>query len=437
MADIKVKIQKEINNLVKKYFSLPGENFISKKIKIPLNIPTFGWQEVNEAIDSLLSTYVTMNEKVYRFEDMFAKYLGAKHAVMVNSGSSANLIALSVLSNPTVKNRIKPGDEIITPAVTWSTTVFPIINVGAKPVLVDVNLNDFSINPELIEKAITKKTKAIMPVHLLGNPADMTTIMKIAKKHDLFVIEDACEAHGAQHYGKKVGTFGDMSTFSFFFSHHISTIEGGMVVTNNDEYAELAKMLRAHGWIRELKDKGKIAKKYKKIHKNYLFVNIGYNLRPTALQGAFGIHQIGKLENIIKIRRKNADFWSDKLSEYSDYLMSPQKKEKKGERRVWFGYPIIIKERAGFNRKELTDFLESKGIETRPIMAGNLAEQPAMKLFNYRIASRLDNSEIIMKKAFFFGNHQGVRKIEKEYLVRCFVQFLKQKSKLRNRYENK
>ncbi|MFH1894734.1 MAG: aminotransferase class I/II-fold pyridoxal phosphate-dependent enzyme [Patescibacteria group bacterium] len=430
MRNEKAIIQKTINGLIKKYFSLPGESFISKKIKIPLNIPTFGWQEVNEAVDSLLSTRVTMNEKVYRFENMFAKYLGAKHAIMVNSGSSANLVALSILSNPTIKNRLKPGDEVITPAVTWSTTAFPIINIGAIPVLVDVSLEDFNINPELIEKAITKKTKAIMPVHLLGNPANMTAIMKIAKKHNLFVIEDACEAHGAEHQGKKIGTFGDISTFSFFFSHHISTMEGGMVITNNDEYAELAKMLRANGWIRELKDKEKIAKKYQEIDERYLFTNIGYNFRPTALQGAFGIHQMPKLEKFIKIKRKNIDYWSDKLSEYSNYLILPPKREKKDERRVWFGYPIIIKRRAGFNRKELTDFLEKKGIETRPVMAGNLAEQPAMKLFDYRIAGSLDNSEIIMKKAFFFGNHQDVRKKEKEYLVKCFVQFLEEKSKL-------
>jgi CDP-6-deoxy-D-xylo-4-hexulose-3-dehydrase len=202
-----------------------------------------------------------MGKKVQTFERMFAEFIGVKNAVMVNSGSSANLVALSVLTNRAIKNRIKRNDEVITPAVTWSTTLFPIINVGAVPVLVDVNLETYDIDTSEMEKAITHKTKAIMPVHLLGNPCDMKKIMEIAEDHNLFVIEDACEAHGAEFNGKKVGGFGDLATFSFFFSHHISTIEGGMVITNNEKYAELAKSLRAHGWIRELKNSPKSIKK--------------------------------------------------------------------------------------------------------------------------------------------------------------------------------
>lgn len=423
MPNDRAKIAKEINVLVRKYFSLPADK--TGEIKISLNSPSYSWQETTEAVESLLSTYVTMGEKVFRFEKLFADYLGVKHAIMVNSGSSANLVALSILNNPVVKNRIKPADEVIVPAVTWSTTIFPIINIGAIPVLVDVNLENFTINLKAIERAITRKTKAIMPVHLLGNPVDMTAIKRIARKYNLFIIEDSCEAHGAEHRRKKVGSFGDMGTFSFFFSHHISTMEGGMVVTNNDKYAELAKTLRAHGWIRELKNREKIAKEHPKIDKRFLFANIGYNLRPTAIQGAFGIHQIGRLEKFIKIRRINADYWTRALSKYLNLLMLPLKEEKRGERRVWFGYPVIIKSGAGFSRKELTDFLENKGIETRPIMAGNLVEQPAMRLFNYKVSGKLDNSKIIMDRAFFFGNHQDVGRKEREYLVKCFDKFFK------------
>jgi len=422
MTNNKAKIIKKINSLVKEYFK-PVKS--TGKIRIPLNTPNYGWQEVTEAIESLLSTYVTMGEKVFRFEKMFAEYLGVKHAVMVNSGSSANLVALSVISNPTLKNRIKPGDEVIVPATTWSTTVFPIINIGAVPVLIDVNLEDFNINLKNIEKAITSKTKAIMPVHLLGNPVNMTAILKIAKKHNLFVIEDACEAHGAEHKGKKVGSFGDLATFSFFFAHHINTMEGGMVVTNNDKYAELAKTLRAHGWARDLKDREKVEKKYPKIDKRFLFVNMGYNLRPTAIQGAFGIHQMPKLENTIRIRRNNADYWTKALSSHSDLLILPPKEEKKAERRVWFSYPIIIREKASFSRKELTDFLEKESIETRPIAAGNIAEQPAMRLFKYRAPGNLSNSKIIMEKAFFIGDHQDIGRREREYVVKCFDKFFK------------
>ncbi len=432
MTQEKAEIAKKINALVKEYFSLPKEK--TGKMRIPLNTPSYNWQEAQEAINSLLSTYVTMGEKVFKFEKLFAQYLGVKEAIMVNSGSSANLLALSILSNPLVKNRIKPGDEIIAPAVTWSTTIFPIINIGAIPVLVDVSLEDFNLSPEAVEKAVSKKTKAIFPVHLLGYPANITAIKKIAKKRNLFLIEDCCEAHGAEFQGKKVGTFGDLATFSFFFSHHISTIEGGMVVTNNSQYAELARNLRAHGWIREMKGREEIAKKYPKIDKRFLFSNIGYNLRPIEIEGAFGIHQVAKLEKFIKIRRENADYWTRALNRYPDFITLPKLKEKQASRRVWFGYPIILKEKAKFSRKELTDFLESKGIETRPIMAGNLAEQPALKLFSHRVADKLTNSEIIMDRAFFFGNHQDVGKREREYLVKCFDQFLKPRSKF---YENK
>lgn len=416
-------IKRKINLLVKEFFASSKKEFSSGKTNIPLNIPSFDWQEVNETIDSLLSTFVTMGKKVFKFEEMWAKYLGVKNAVMVNSGSSANLIALSILSNPTVKNRIKPGDEIIVPAVAWSTTFFPIFNIGAIPVLVDVNADDFNINIKSLKKAITNKTKAIIPVHLLGNPANMTEIMKIARKHNLFIVEDSCEAHGAEHRGRKVGTFGEVGTFSFFFSHHISTIEGGMVVTNNDYLAELARILRAHGWIREIKKKEAIIKKYPEIDKRFLFVNIGYNLRPTEIQGAFGIHQLKKLEKFIKIRRENADYLTDKFSAYSKYLFLPLKKEKKGDRRVWFSYPVFIKPGVPFTRKELVKFLEEKGIETRPIMAGNFAQQPAIKLFNYQISGKLTNSEKIMSQAFLFGNHQGIGRKEKKYIVDCFEEF--------------
>jgi len=262
----KTEILREVEKLTKEYFSSKAkESFIPGKSKIPLNVPSYGWEEACEAIESILTTWVTMGKKVKQFEDMYAQYVGVPYAVMVNSGSSANLLAMSILTNPTLKNRIEPGDEVITPAVTWVTTVYPIINVGAVPVLVDVDLETFNISPEEIEKAITSRTKAIMPVHLVGNPCDIKRVMEIAKRHNLFVIEDACEATGAEIDGQKVGSFGDLATFSFFFSHHITTIEGGMVMTSNEELAELAKALRVFGWVRDLRDRDKIAARYKDI----------------------------------------------------------------------------------------------------------------------------------------------------------------------------
>ncbi len=421
------EIKENIAHLIKDYFSIKTSEFIPGKTKIPLSIPSFDWEEVTEAMDTLLSTSVTMGEKVQEFERKFADYVGVENALMVNSGSSANLLALSVLTNPLTKNRIQRGDEIITPAITWATTVFPIINVNAVPVLVDVDLETYTIDTGEVEKAITDKTRAIMLVHLLGNPCNMKEIMEIAEEHDLFVIEDSCEAHGAEFNRKKVGSFGDISTFSFFFSHHISTIEGGMVLTDNEGYAELTKSLRAHGWIRERKGKDEIATKYPEIDERFLFINIGYNVRPTEIQGAFGIHQIKKLDKFIEIRRDNARYWAKKLEVYSDYLLLPQ--ERGDTKHVWFGYPITVKPTAPFTRKEFVDFLEQKGIETRPIMAGNIAEQPAMKLFQYRKVGTLNNSKVIMRNSFFFGNHHGIGKSEREYIADCISEFVEQKTK--------
>ena len=417
------EILREVEKLTKEYFSGKAkESFIPGKSKIPLNVPSYGWEEACEAIESILTTWVTMGKKVKQFEEMFAQYVGVPYGVMVNSGSSANLLALSILTNPTLNNRIEPGDEVITPAVTFVTTVYPIINVGAVPVLVDVDLETFNISPEEIEKAITSRTKAIMPVHLVGNPCDIKGVMEIAKRHNLFVIEDACEAHGAEVDGRKVGSFGDLATFSFFFTHHITTIEGGMVMTSNEELAELARALRVFGWVRDLRDRDKIAAKYQDIDPRFLFVNTGYNLRPTEIQGAFGMHQIKKLDKFVEIRRDNARYWTENLKPFSDYLLLYE--ERPGTKYAWYGYPVTVKPDAPFTREELRDFLDKKGLETRPIFAGNIDEQPVMRLFNYRKAGDLPNSRIVQRQSFFFGNHQGIGKEEREAIVEYFREFM-------------
>jgi len=417
------EIRSQINALVKEYFSsVTKVQFVLDKTKIPLMLPPFGWEEVNESIDSLLSTQLTMGVKVKKFESMFAQYIGTQSATMVHSGSGANLLALSILTNPVVKNCVKPGDEIITPAITWATTVWPIINCGAIPVLVDVDLETFDISPAEIEKAITPKTRAIMLVHLLGNPCDMDKITAIAKKYNLYIIEDSCEAHGAEVNGKKVGSFGDLATFSFFFSHHITTIEGGMLMTNNEEFAELSRSLRVFGWIRDLKAKDKLTAKYKDIDPRFLFVNIGYNLRPTEVEASFGLHQLGKLDTFIEIRRNNANYWRQSLLKYKDYLLLQV--ERKGTRHVWFGYPMTVLPGAPFTRKEIMDFLESKGVETRPIMSGNIDEQPGLAMFKYRKVGDLKNARIIMRNSFFIGNHQGIGKVEREAIITYLNEFM-------------
>ena len=418
------EIRKELKVLIRKYFTEVKKrtSFVPGKTVIPLIVPAYDWDEVCEALDSLLDTQVTMGRKVKQFESMFAEYIGTRFATMVNSGSSANLLALAILTNPLVENHLKPGDEIITPAVTWATTVFPILQFGLIPMLVDIDLDTFNLNINEVEKAITEKTRAIMLVHLLGNPCDMGRLTEIAQRHNLFIIEDTCEAHGAEFNRRKVGSFGDLATFSFFFSHHITTIEGGMVLTSNEEFAELARALRAFGWIRELKNKDKIAEQYQDIDPKFLFVNIGYNLRPTEIQGAFGMHQLGKLDKFIEMRRENSAFWTKNLGKYEEYLLLH--KEREETRHVWFGYPITVKPGAPFTRKELTSFLTRKGLETRPIMAGNIDEQPAMKLANYHKVGNLENSRLIMRNSFFFGNHHGIDEAQREAIIGYIDEFM-------------
>lgn len=390
--------------------------------KVPLAVPPFSYDDYVAAIDTLLSGSLSMGERVKSFESTFANYLGCKNpGVMVNSGSSANLLSLSILTNGSLKERLKPGDEIITPAVTWATTVFPISMIGAKPVLVDIDKDSYNIDVNQIKKAITKKTKAIMPVHLLGNPCKIDEIKEMADANDLFLIEDCCEAHGAELNGKKVGTFGDLATFSFFISHHISTIEGGMILSNNDRYYELGKALRAFGWIRELRDKEKLAKKHSSIDPRFLFVTAGFNVRPTEMQGALGMTQLPKLENIIKTRRDNAKYWNERLSKYEKFISLPV--ENDGARHVYFCYPISLKPRAPFKQRELVSFLEQKGIETRPVMTGNIVRQPALAQMRYRSVGKLPNADYVTKNAFLIGNHTGVTEKVRDYVADTFEEF--------------
>ncbi len=390
--------------LIKNYIRQKCREYKNNKL-LPLMLPTFSSEEIFEAFDSMISLNLTMGAKVKKFENDFSAYIGTKHSCMVNSGSSANLLALTVLSNPTIPNHIKRGDEIIVPAVTWSTTIFPIINIGAKPILVDID-EDYLVDIEKIKEMISDRSRAIMPVHLLGNVCDMGAITEIAEDYGLFVVEDTCEALGSEYKGKKVGTFSTFSTFSFYFSHHITTIEGGMLCTNNFDYADLARIMRAHGYIRDSFKKDKFVEQYPYIDPRYLFVNIGYNIRPTDLQGAFGIQQLKKLENFLIVRTKAARKILKRVEQYSDYLLLPREKEE--TRHSWFAFPITVKENKYFNKNDLVGHLEKNGIETRPIVGGNISEQPAMNLFDHK-NSDLSRAKYIMKNSFYFGIHPFIK----------------------------
>jgi len=410
---------KLIDPIIREFFNnpIPDDRWI-----IPLASPNYGADEVMEVLDTLLSGYVTMGSKVAQFEQMWADYVGRKHAIMVNSGSSANLVAVSALASPTFDGGIRPGDEVITSAIPWSTTVTPIVQVGAIPVFVDVDPVTFNLDPSLIEDAITQKTRAIMPVSLLGNPEGMEEIAKIVSDHNLLLIEDACEATGSSKNGVMTGNYGEFGTFSFFFSHHISTIEGGMVVTDDDLLADIARAIRAHGWTRDVQNDLKAAYPLSEFQSTWNFIESGYNLRPTEIAGAFGITQMAKLDPIVNKRRKTAASWSKSLNEYDQQISVSVESE--NSRHSWFGYPIIVKPRAGFTRDDLAAYLKTKSIDVRPILAGNILEHPVIDHWAHRTHGEVSTAAWIHQNGLMVGAHEGVSEEDQKYFLNTMRAFL-------------
>ena len=389
---------------------------------VRLHEPTFGADEIWEALDSMLTTQVTMGEKVRRFEREFAQRFDFGNAIMVNSGSSANLLAIAALCNPASSQRLQPGDEVIVSAVSWSTTVWPLIQHGLVPVIVDIDPETMDVDSNEIERALSSKTRGIVPVHVYGNPCDMAAITDIVNRNALILVEDCCEALGASYGGKPVGSFGKVGTFSFYFSHHITTLEGGMCVAQDDDLADLMRILRAHGWVRETARPEPYAEQNPSIDPRFLFVNMGYNLRATELQGGFGFVQLPKLEGFVDIRTENARIWHKELGDLEDYFEF--QKQTPGGAHSWFGFPMTVKETAPFSVGELCAFLNHRGIETRPIVAGNIAKQPAMQYYQHRVVGDLSHSNHVMKNGFSFGNHQAVDDRSRKYVSKTIHDFV-------------
>jgi CDP-4-dehydro-6-deoxyglucose reductase, E1 len=392
---------------------------------VRLHEPTFSAEEINAAVDVLLSTRVTMGPKVKAFEREYADAFGFKHAIMNNSGSSANLLALAAVVNPATPDRLKPGDEVIAPALSWSTTIWPVVQCGLTPVIVDIDPLTLNIDPNEIERAISPRTRAVMPVHVYGNPCDMAAMGDICKRHGLQLIEDCCEALGASYDGVPVGRFGRVGTFSFYFSHHMTTLEGGMCVTEDFEFAEVMRALRAHGWTRELEDRERYLARHPDIDPRFLFVNVGYNLRATELQGAFGSVQLPKLAGFVEQRRTNTAAWRRDLDRWSEFFLF-QTETAKG-RSSCFGFPMTVKDEAPFDVRELMAFLKEAAIETRPIIAGNIAVQPAMQLFDHRVVGDLAHATRVMRGGMTFGNHQAVDAAARDYVTTNVQAFMTRK----------
>lgn len=376
-----------------------------------LSTSTWDDKEIN-AIQKVIDTgFYSMGEYVQKFESMFSKYIGAKYTVMVNSGSSANLLGIASLFF-TKNNKLKRGDEVIVPAVSWSTTYSPLQQYGLKLKFVDIDINTLNYNLEELESAISDKTRLILAVNLLGNSNDFERIYKIINNRDIILFEDNCESLGAEFKNKKAGTFGKLGTFSSFFSHHISTMEGGMIVTDDEEIYNILLSIRAHGWTRNLPDKNIIHKKSKNdFNEKFKFILPGYNVRPLEMSGAIGIEQLKKLPDFISNRIRNAEYFMNKFSNNEDFIF-----QREIGKSSWFGFSLIIKNNSKFERTKLLNRLNRAQIETRPIVTGNFVNNPTISYYEYEIHKSLYNADFLDTNGFFVGNHHYSMKDEINYL---------------------
>lgn len=367
-------------------------------------LATSSWDQLEiDAIQRVISSGMySMGKEVFAFEEQFAKYTNSKYCVMVNSGSSANLIMVGAMFYKK-NNPWKIGDEIIVPAVSWPTTYYPLYQYGLKIKFVDIDLETLNFDLNALEKAITPNTRGILAVNLLGNPNDFGKIQNLIKGKDITLLEDNCESLGATLDGKKAGTFGVMGTFSSFFSHHISTMEGGMVVTDDQELHHILLCLRAHGWTRNLPKENLVCgtKSDDFFEESFRFVLPGYNVRPLEMEGAIGQEQVKKLPTFVKERRANALHFQELFKNHP--LLTIQKEVGESS---WFGFSMVIKEGFDIDRKVIVKQLEKFKIECRPIVAGNFAKNEVVKYFNHEIFGELKNAQHIDKKGLFVGNHQ-------------------------------
>ena len=393
----------------------------------------FGEEEIRLLVDSSLDFYLTASRYTEEFESSFAERLGLSDALFVNSGSSANLVALTTLTSPKLGDRrLVPGDEVITVAAGFPSTVSPIVQNGLVPVFVDVRLGDYNADPEQLRAAISPRTRAIMLAHTLGVPFDLDTVMDLVKAHDLWFVEDNCDALGATHRGRLTGTFGHLATSSFYPAHHITTGEGGMVVTDDERLARIAQSMR--DWGRDCYCAGgenntcgkRFSQQFGSLpygydHK-YVYSHLGYNLKATDMQAAIGCAQLNRLDDFVAARRHNHGRLLEALRPFEDRLLLPVVPPDTDP--SWFSFVITVGEDAGFTRADLTGFLEANRIETRGLFSGNLLRHPAFESIERRVVGDLKNTDVVMNRTFFVGVYPGIDDARLDYMVDVLNRFM-------------
>jgi CDP-6-deoxy-D-xylo-4-hexulose-3-dehydrase len=435
LRDDRLQIRQQIGALVDKYaqLSLAPEAFVPGVTAVPPSGKLLGSEELRLMVEASLDGWLTAGRFNTEFEQRLSSYLGVKHVLTVNSGSSANLVAFSTLTSPRLGDRaIRPGDEVIGVAAGFPTTVNPILQFGAVPVFVDIDIPTYNIDPALIEAAIGPRTKAIMLAHTLGNPFNLEVITALCRKYGLWLIEDCCDALGSTYGGRKVGTFGDIGTLSFYPAHHITMGEGGAVFTNHDELKVIAESFR--DWGRDCycgpgKDNtcgkrfcqrlGTLPPGYD--HK-YTYSHLGYNLKITDMQAACGLAQLGKVEQFVHQRRAHFAALHERLKSCEEFLILPQATA--GSDPSWFGFPITLRENAPVNRMDLITYLDQQKVGTRLLFAGNLTRQPYMQGRNYRVSGELSRSDEAMNRTFWIGVQPALGQDQLDWATDCIERYL-------------
>ena len=432
------KYREEIFRKIIEFYKLTKKKkkFIPGKDKINYAGRVYDEKEMINLVDASLDFWLTAGRFARQFEEELAKFLGIKYCLLTNSGSSANLLAISALTSPLLKEKqLVPGDEVITTACGFPTTVNPIIQNNLVPVFVDVKLGSYNIDPNRIERAISRRTKAIFIAHTLGNPVDLDKIMKIVKKYNLWFIEDNCDALGSKYKDKFTGSFGSIATCSFYPAHHITTGEGGAVLTNDSLLKRIIISFRDWGrdcWCPPGCDNtcgkrfgwqlGKLPYGYD--HK-YIYSHIGYNLKITDMQAAVGVAQLKKLPRFIKAREKNFQYLYDIFKRYKKYFVLP--KWSKKAKPSWFGFPLLVKKSAPFTRDEIVRYLEKNKIATRMLFGGNLLRQPAYQGIKCKVVDDLKNTDLVMNNLFWIGVYPGLTSSMLRYIEKVIYNFFKRR----------